>query len=68
MTESVQETVEKTCENCRNKGSRLCHDFKKFKEYYKKKHGYKSEHPNSHPKKYCKFWTYKPNGLWETQP
>jgi len=57
-----------SCKNCRHKGSKLCHDYKKFKDYYERKHGYKKGNPNSHPKNYCKFWAYKPNGgVFETK-
>jgi len=64
MTATVQETVEKTCKNCRNfeLGLPFCSEWNKQRRCFLKRHGYKW---NS---KHCKFWTYKPKGLWETQP
>ena len=61
-----EEEISPTCYNCRHNDSNLCHDYKKFKHYYKKKRGYKIDNPNSHPKNYCKFWAYQPKGMWIT--
>ena len=60
VNESEEEVVP-VCENCRHQDTSLCDEYLRKKRYYTKKFGYKHAWQE---KLYCKFWSYKPVGLW----
>ncbi|MHC3128745.1 MAG: hypothetical protein IBV52_01530 [Candidatus Bathyarchaeota archaeon] len=54
-------TIEPTCQNCRNQNTKLCLEYKRKKRYYSTHIGYKN---TKHEKDHCKWWAYKPEGVW----
>ena len=57
VNESEEEIVP-VCANCRHQGTALCDLWEKNKRQYKERTG------NPRKKQFCKFWSYKPVGLW----
>lgn len=55
-----EEEIVRTCLNCRNQDTKLCD----LRHHNQKKH--KKRNGNNLQKKFCKFWSYKPMGLWES--